>query len=125
MKNLVWHHSIDIGELFPQSYDLSDLLSEEVKDFKEECKFGQVVGFLKIAILYKDAQLKKQWDKVIIAIALAERRVHVLSGELLEQVLKNPEFTPSPFDSVTDEQYEAYLKESASIDISKGWYRPL
>ena len=54
MKNLVWHHSIDIGEIFPQSYDLSDLQSEEVKDFKEEVRFNQIVSFLKIAMLYKD-----------------------------------------------------------------------
>jgi hypothetical protein len=55
MKNLVWHHSIDIGEIFPQSYDLSDLESEEVKDFKEEVRFNQIISFLKIAMLYKDA----------------------------------------------------------------------
>ena len=29
-----------IGEIFPQSYDLSDLGSEEVKDFKEEVRFN-------------------------------------------------------------------------------------
>lgn len=55
MKNLVWQHSIDIGEIFPQSYDLSDLSSEEVKDFKEEIRFNQVVSFLKVALLYKES----------------------------------------------------------------------
>lgn len=80
MKNLIWHHSIDIGEIFPQSYDLSDLSSEEVKDFKEEVKFNQIVSFLKVALLYKDTKLSKQWDKIISAIAFVERRVHVLSG---------------------------------------------
>lgn len=33
MKNLVWKHSTDIDAYFPQSYDLSDLKGDEVKDF--------------------------------------------------------------------------------------------
>ena len=40
MKNLIWHHNIDIGTLFPQSFDLSDPGSDEFKDFKEDFKFG-------------------------------------------------------------------------------------
>jgi uncharacterized alpha-E superfamily protein len=69
-----------------------------VKDFKEEVRFNQVVAFLKIALLYKEAQVKKQWDKIVAAIAFIERRVHILSGEFFELMLKNPEFTVSPFD---------------------------
>ena len=34
MKNLIWQHtSIDIDSFFPQSYDLSDLKGDEIKDF--------------------------------------------------------------------------------------------
>lgn len=40
MKNLVWQHDIDINEVFPQSYDLTDFESEEFKDFLYEMKFG-------------------------------------------------------------------------------------
>ena len=40
MKNLIWHHNIDIGNTFPQSYDLSNLDSEEVQNFREDCKFN-------------------------------------------------------------------------------------
>ena len=40
MKNLVWQHDVDINEVFPQSYDLTDLQSEEFKDFLNEMKFG-------------------------------------------------------------------------------------
>jgi hypothetical protein len=39
MKNLVWKHSKDIDVFFPESYDLSELTSEEFKDFKENFKF--------------------------------------------------------------------------------------
>jgi hypothetical protein len=50
----------------------------------------------------------------------------MLSGEFFELMLKNPEFTISPFDQVTEDQYEAYLKETSTLDFSKaGWYRPL
>ena len=40
MKNLVWQHDIDINEVFPQSYDLTDFESEEFKEFLYEMKFG-------------------------------------------------------------------------------------
>jgi predicted P-loop ATPase/GTPase len=66
------------------------------------------------------------WDKVTVAIAVAERRVYVLNGEFFEQVFKNPEFTASPFDAVSEEMYEVYLKESVIMDFSKfGWFRPI
>lgn len=47
MKNLVWHHDMDINEVFPQSYDLTDFNSEEFKDFLSELRFGQMVATLK------------------------------------------------------------------------------
>ena len=50
MKNLVWRHNIDIGRVFPQSFDISDDKSEEVKDFREDFKFTGVVAFLNTAI---------------------------------------------------------------------------
>jgi hypothetical protein len=40
MKNLIWNHDMDINEVFPQSYDLTDFESEEFKDFLGEMKFG-------------------------------------------------------------------------------------
>jgi len=50
----------------------------------------------------------------------------MLSGEFFELMLKNPEFTVSPFDLVTEDQYEGFLKEASAMDFSKaGWYRPL
>ena len=36
MKNLIWQHDRDISETFPQSFDLSDLNSEEVINFRED-----------------------------------------------------------------------------------------
>ena len=47
MKNLVWHHDMDINEVFPQSYDLTDFNAEEFKDFLSELRFGQMVATLK------------------------------------------------------------------------------
>jgi len=49
MKNLVWRDNIDIGRVFPQSFDISDPLSEEFKDFKEDFKFTFIVSFLNMA----------------------------------------------------------------------------
>lgn len=61
-----------------------------------------------------------------MAIVFVERRIHVLNGDFFEAVLKNPDFSPSPFDGVTDDQYEAFLKEAFVLDFSKaGWYRPI
>jgi len=39
IKNLVWKHSIDIDSFFPQSYDLSDLKGDEMKDFMEDFRY--------------------------------------------------------------------------------------
>ena len=81
---------------------------------------------MKVASAQKDAYIKKNWDKIIIAIAFIERRVHVLSGKLLQQMLADPNFVKSDFDSVTDEMYEMYLKENMCYDFGRqGWYRPL
>lgn len=33
MKNLVWQYQMDIDDVFPQSYDLTDPASDEFKDF--------------------------------------------------------------------------------------------
>ena len=47
MKNLIWQHDRDISETFPQSFDLSDLDSEETINFREDVKFNQVIALLK------------------------------------------------------------------------------
>ena len=49
MKNLIWRENIDIGRVFPQSFDISDALSEEFKDFREDFKFTFVIAYLKQA----------------------------------------------------------------------------
>lgn len=41
---------MDINDVFPQSYDLTDPASEEFKDFMSEFKFGQLVAFLKAGL---------------------------------------------------------------------------
>jgi tubulin monoglycylase TTLL3/8 len=47
MKNLIWRHTIDIDAFFPQSYDLSDLKGDELKDFQEDFRYCQTIAFLK------------------------------------------------------------------------------
>ena len=47
MKNLVFKKSIEGDAFFPQSFDLSDLEGDEMRDFKEDFKFCQTVAFLK------------------------------------------------------------------------------
>ena len=79
MKNLIWRQNIDIGRVFPQSFDISDPQSEEFKDFREDLKFTGVVSFLNSAAASENF-VKKNFEKVTIALAIAERRVHLLSG---------------------------------------------
>jgi hypothetical protein len=57
MKNLVWNHKMDINEVFPMSFDLSDPGSEEFKDFMSELKFGMMVACLKSAMAMNTAAL--------------------------------------------------------------------
>jgi len=40
MNHLVWKHDLNINEIFPLSYDLSDEKSDEFKDFECEMRFG-------------------------------------------------------------------------------------
>lgn len=81
MKNLVWQQdSIDVSNLFPQSFDLSNLQSEETQNFREDAKFSQVIAVLKLASEAKEKELLKRKEQVIVAIAMAERRIYVLSG---------------------------------------------
>ena len=50
MRNLVINKKFEMRDMdafFPWSYDLSDLEGEEFKDFKEDFKFCQVMGFMK------------------------------------------------------------------------------
>ena len=69
MKNLVWQHDLDINEVFPQSYDLTDQTSDEFKDFEYQMKFGQMVAFLKTAAFdLNEKQIAKQIERIIISI---------------------------------------------------------
>lgn len=41
-------------------------------------------------------------------------------------MLKNPDFTKSDFDAVSDDMYLTYLKVNSAPDLTRaGWYRPL
>ena len=82
MKNLVWQYDIDINEVFPQSYDLTDFESEEFKDFLFEMKFGQLVACLKSAMNMNEKNLQKNLERVIVSIGFVERRIKLMSDEI-------------------------------------------
>ena len=39
MNNLIWQYDRDISNTFPASFDLSDIASDEVRNFMEDAKF--------------------------------------------------------------------------------------
>ena len=64
--------------------------------------------------------------KVIICIAIAERRIFILSGKLLEQIKRDPQFTPNELDTVSDDIYDLLTKTNTAIDFTKtSWFRPI
>lgn len=81
---------MDISRVFPRSFDISDTQSEEYKDFREDFKFTFVVSFLKTAEQSPVAWTKQNFEKLILAIGIAERRVKVLSGVIFQEVQANP-----------------------------------
>ena len=85
-----------------------------------------MVSFLKTVMASNNAFLKKHMIKVIICIAIAERRIFILSGRLLEQVKRDPQFTPSELDTVSDDVYDLLTKSNSIVDFTKtSWFRPI
>ena len=84
MKNLVWQRDLDINEVFPQSYDLTDPASEEFKDFVYEMKFGALVACLKGALTSNAQAITKNLDRIAISIGFVNRRCRLMSNELLD-----------------------------------------
>ena len=82
MKDLVWHYNMDIDEFFPTSYDLSELESDEMKDFKEDFKFCQVIAFLKLVQTWSTQTIAKNIDRIIIALSICEKRSKLLTNEM-------------------------------------------
>ena len=111
LKNLVWSEKVDIGEFFPQSFDLTDKRGEEWRDFLEDFKFSQVVAYLKQASYAAVNWVTKNAEKIYIAIGICERRVYLLSGELFEDAAKANIFPESEFDSVSDDLYEYFHED--------------
>jgi len=103
MKNLVWHNNIDINEIFPQSFDLSDLASEEVKDFKQSFKFCGIISYLKQAVTNGINFIKKNRETVIICLGFCERRKYVLSGQVFNE--DPATYQESFFDTISDEAF--------------------
>ena len=127
MKNLIWRHNLDIGRVFPQSFDISDERSEEFKDFREDFKFTGLVSFLNTVNQAAVSFTKNNFEKVMIGFALAERRVLLLSGKFLEDFGQaDSQFVPSDLDTISDGLFEYLTKPNASVDLARtAWFRPL
>ena len=69
---------MDIDAFFPQSYDLSDLKSEEAKDFFQDFKFSQAIAFLKQVLTMSAMNLSKNVDRVIISLSICDKRIKAL-----------------------------------------------
>jgi len=117
---------MDIGRVFPQSFDVSDTDSEEFKDFHEDFKFTFVVAFLKSVEQQPVSFTKTNFEKVTIAVAIVERRVNVLSGRLFNELQSSLQFSPHELDIVSDLMYEHLSKSNVVIDLTRtSFYRPL
>ena len=101
-------------------------MSEEFKDFREEFKFTFVVSFLKTVSQQSVNFTKSNFEKVIIALAIVERRNTVLSGRLFAEIQSNPQFTVSELDTVTDQMYEFLSRTNIAMDLTRtSFFRPL
>ena len=117
MKNLVWKHKMDIGRVFPQTFDVSDTMSNEFKDFKEDFKFTFIASYLKKIKREPAKFIKTEFDKVILTIAIAERRIKVLGGRLLDDIQNTKSFFSHELDSVTDAMWGFLAKTKMDIDL--------
>ena len=123
MKNLIWRENIDTGRVFPRSFDVSDQSTEEFKDFKEDFKFTFVTAYLNTALQSHSNFTKNNFWKVVIALVIAERRCHILSGRFFEDL---GSAAPSELDTVSDAIYEYLTKSNVTVDLSRTpWYRPI
>lgn len=127
MKNLVWQHDMDINDVFPVGYDLTDPASDEFKDFLAEMKFGQMVASLKAALSMNQATLQKNLERIIIAIGFIERRCLIMSDDLLspKQEIVLPGQS-NELDLVADEIYYYMIDARQPNDFVRApWYLKL
>jgi hypothetical protein len=70
--------------------------------------------------------IDKNCDKIYTAIGIAERRIYVLSGKLLEDAKKDNVFPISPLDAITDVIHDIFAEDAKPHDFTKNtWFRPL
>eukprot|EP00347_Sterkiella_histriomuscorum_P020315 403338280 len=139
MKNLVLKHNIDIDSSFPQSFDLSDLTGDEVKDWKEDFKYCQVISYLKQAINFNKQSLAKNIDKIVIAISICEQRLKANNDsifqitewgeenkpisddihEIMSDMKLLPNFGTQPWFRKLQKQYKEINEENAKATIKQ------
>jgi hypothetical protein len=116
MKNLIWNHTIDIDSFFPQSYDLSDLKGDELKDFQEDFRYCQTLAFLKQALDFNKPTLAKNLDKIMIALSISERRIAVNSEEIFTS--KDLQSNPDSFKCISEDIHAAMCDLKATANFS-------
>ena len=80
---------------------------------------------MKVALAGGTSFIKKNFERVIICCAIAERRVFVLSGQLLQGLKQDFGFPASDFDFITGDVYDM-LNKNTTIDLTRtSWFRPL
>lgn len=126
MKNLVWdkNGNQDIDAFFPQSYDLSDLKGDELKDFQEDFRFCQVLAFLKSALEQPKSALGKVLEKVMVALSICEKRLTTNSEDVFwnKDIHQSPEF----FKAISEDTHAAFVEFKApSSFASQPWFRKL
>jgi hypothetical protein len=85
-----------------------------------------VIAVLKTAVDSNDKWIMKNKDMVTVAIAVAERRIFVLSGQLFEEMKVSSDFKVNELDTVSDTMYDWFKAGVGSPDFSRTiWYRPL
>lgn len=86
IKSLTIAKAFDVDSFFPQSYDLTCAkTSEEVKEFKEDFNFCQVIAFLKSVLKNGQASLEKQHDRCLFALHFCNLKLEAFSPNILEK----------------------------------------
>ena len=93
-----------------------------MKDFQEDFRYCQTIGFLKSALDFNKATLAKNLDKVMIALSICERRIAINSSEVFtsKELQANAEY----FKCITEDIHEALADVKAPANFAtQPWFR--
>jgi len=109
LKNLVWSSNVDIDEIYPRCYDLSE--EKDYGDFLEQFKFNKAESVLKLYVkLCKEgeSQLAKELEETaILALGVCQKKL-TDPNEMLEE---NSEYQPV---EITEEEWKVLSRDEIS-----------